>query len=102
MKKPDTKHQQAKKRAARAEKVREDFAKLLSAHEKSVNAALDGLAQKFEALSASHGALYREYGKLAERVALIFNMEELSRTHGTEVAQRLERLRTALAKAANE
>jgi hypothetical protein len=102
MEKPDTKHQQAKKRAARARKVREDFAKLLSAHEDSVGEALAALRHEFEALSVNHDKLQREYGKLAECVALLFNMEELSRAHGTEVARRLANFKTGLARAANE
>jgi DNA repair ATPase RecN len=88
-------------RAARADKVRADFARLLSAHEDTVAETMDELRKWVDSLSTSHDRLNREVAKLAERVALLFNMEELSRMHGTEVANRLHKLKEALAKAGN-
>jgi hypothetical protein len=90
-----------KKRAARAKKVREDFAKLLSAHEESVDEALGALREEFDALTRQYAELCQGHEKLKTSVATLYSMEALSRAHGTEVAQRVERLKAGLAKAAN-
>lgn len=67
----------------------------------AVVAEVEKLHTQVAELSSAQAKLYLETAKRAERVNLLFSAEALSRAHGTEVAQRLERLRTGLAKAAN-
>ena len=67
----------------------------------AVVAEVEKLRTQVAELSSAQTKLYLEASKVSERVNLLFSAEALSRAHSTEVAQRLERLRTALAKAAN-
>lgn len=90
-----------KKRAARARKAREDFAKLLSAHEESVDDVLGALREEFDALARQYAELCRGYEKLKEQVNLLYSAEAVDRQFTTELSQRLERLKAGLAKAGN-
>jgi regulator of replication initiation timing len=88
------------KRADRAKRA-DVLIKELRADLGAVVAEVEKLRTQVDELSSTQTKLYLEASKVSERVNLLFSAEALSRAHSTEVAQRLERLRTALVKAAN-